>query len=557
MARNVRPTSTFSGSPTSIALGASSTLTWTTQNAETASISPYGSVALNGSVSVSPTKTTTYTLTATGRKANLVVRKSVTITVAALTVSFTVSDSTTTAGDPTTLSWTTTNATQTSIDNGIGIVALNGTQVVTPTTSTTYTLTVSGPAGTTTRSVTVTVSQPDPPVDPPDTTYGPRTLAQPGGTITLSPGANIQAAINAYPNGYFWLTAGVYPIRASLVLRNGQRFYGENGAILDGGTGGSVFSGQGWVTSNLTAACFRAHNDSPANNIVIDNLVIRNMPQRGIHAFNTYAQSWVVNHCLIERCYTGVECGTNMTMTNCEIAYCVANPNSTTPSERGGAYSGNKPTGVTIDTNWMHHNGPETKLVEGADHTFNENTFEDQYVGVWCDGDNTNVTVTDNVGNRLGFGLFYEISEGLTASGNTWTDCDTGVFISTSKTCTITGDTFVNCWRSITMGVNIAALGQPSALVGGFDLADVTATDNTVTVGTRSGSFANSITYAGDAASAVPYLNGSKNLLYVGTDYFVPDVAANIWLFGQVLKTWTQWQALSPAQDVGGTITDI
>ncbi len=107
------------------------------------------------------------------------------------------------------------------------------------------------------------------------------------------------------------------------------------------------------------------------------------------------------------------------------------------------------------------------------------------------------------------------------------------------------------------MGVNIDALGQPSALVGGFDLEDVTATDNVVTIGTRDGSYANSITYAGSATAAIPYLNGSKDLLYVGTDYFMPDITANIWLFGQVFKTFTQWQALSPAQDVGGSVTDI
>jgi plastocyanin len=56
----------FSASPTNIAPGGTSTLTWTTQNAKTVAISGVGTVAANGSTQVSPQQTTTYTLTATG-----------------------------------------------------------------------------------------------------------------------------------------------------------------------------------------------------------------------------------------------------------------------------------------------------------------------------------------------------------------------------------------------------------------------------------------------------------------------------------------------------------
>jgi hypothetical protein len=53
--------------PTLINLGGSATLTWTTQNATSASMNQgIGSVALNGSMSVSPSTNATYTLTAIG-----------------------------------------------------------------------------------------------------------------------------------------------------------------------------------------------------------------------------------------------------------------------------------------------------------------------------------------------------------------------------------------------------------------------------------------------------------------------------------------------------------
>jgi peptidoglycan-associated lipoprotein len=54
-----------------------------------------------------------------------------------------------------------------SIDNAIGTVQGTGNRRVSPSDSTTYTLTASGPGGNTTSSVTVTVTSPPPPPPPP------------------------------------------------------------------------------------------------------------------------------------------------------------------------------------------------------------------------------------------------------------------------------------------------------------------------------------------------------------------------------------------------------
>lgn len=61
-------------------------------------------------------------------------------------------------GGSTTLSWETVGATSRTIDNGIGGVPAEGSVSVSPAATTTYTLTASGPAGTTTSRVTVIVS---------------------------------------------------------------------------------------------------------------------------------------------------------------------------------------------------------------------------------------------------------------------------------------------------------------------------------------------------------------------------------------------------------------
>src|ERR1700733_11180976 len=70
-------------------------------------------------------------------------------------------------GESSTLRWSVANATNMTIDQGVGAVQANGTRQVNPGNSTTYTLTASGAGGTDTRSVTVTVNAPPPPPPPP------------------------------------------------------------------------------------------------------------------------------------------------------------------------------------------------------------------------------------------------------------------------------------------------------------------------------------------------------------------------------------------------------
>ena len=70
-------------------------------------------------------------------------------------------------GESSTLSWSSTNATQMSIDPGIGTVAPEGSTKVTPGSSTTYTITATGPGGSANATASVDVAQPTPPPPPP------------------------------------------------------------------------------------------------------------------------------------------------------------------------------------------------------------------------------------------------------------------------------------------------------------------------------------------------------------------------------------------------------
>ena len=148
----------FSANPTTIDAGGSSTLSWNTTNATSCTING-SSVAVDGSMTVSPTATTTYTLTATGDGGS--VSQDVTVTVNAVTPapsidSFSASPTTIDEGNSATLSWNTTNATSCTIDGSS--VAVDGSMSVSPTSTTTYTLTATGDGGTVSQDVTVTVN---------------------------------------------------------------------------------------------------------------------------------------------------------------------------------------------------------------------------------------------------------------------------------------------------------------------------------------------------------------------------------------------------------------
>ncbi len=160
------PVCTLTAVPTSITKGSAATLTWTTDNASNVSINQgIGGVSLDGSRTVAPTDTTTYTLTATGNGKTVTCNATITVVttppphenppVCALSVS----PSTITRGGSATLTWDTTNATNVSINQGIGGVSLDGTRSVSPTQDTTYTLTATGNGKTVTCDATVHITE--------------------------------------------------------------------------------------------------------------------------------------------------------------------------------------------------------------------------------------------------------------------------------------------------------------------------------------------------------------------------------------------------------------
>src|SRR3984885_13089170 len=84
--------------------------------------------------------------------------------------SFTAEPSTIEPGQSSTLRWSISGATDMSIDHGVGAVQSQGQRQVFPRTSTSYALTVRGPGGMDSKSVTVEVGSAPPPPPPPTNT---------------------------------------------------------------------------------------------------------------------------------------------------------------------------------------------------------------------------------------------------------------------------------------------------------------------------------------------------------------------------------------------------
>ena len=156
------PTCTLSADRTTIVSGQSVELTWSSSRGIDAYLSSVGTVSLNGSQSVSPTQTQTYTFTVYGEGGTKTCAKTINVTtpppvVPVCTIS--ASPETITRGQSATLSWSSSNASSASLSSG-GSVATNGSQVVSPTYTQNYVLTVVGQGGTATCTKTIVVNVP-------------------------------------------------------------------------------------------------------------------------------------------------------------------------------------------------------------------------------------------------------------------------------------------------------------------------------------------------------------------------------------------------------------
>ncbi|HLJ26121.1 MAG TPA: glycoside hydrolase domain-containing protein [Candidatus Angelobacter sp.] len=150
-------TASLTANSTSIANGQSSTLTWSSSNASSCTGTNFstGNTA-SGSAAVSPTATTTYTVTCSGSAGSSSASATVTVS-AGPTATLTANPILITSGQSSTLTWSSTSATSCASTNFSTGNATSGSAAVSPTATTTYSISCTGTAGTTAASATVAV----------------------------------------------------------------------------------------------------------------------------------------------------------------------------------------------------------------------------------------------------------------------------------------------------------------------------------------------------------------------------------------------------------------
>ncbi len=150
----------FISDPKQIQAGQSSTLSWRVLNADTVNISGIGNVPSQGTAPVSPTATTTYSLTARNNVNEETATATVVVTGSKFQYCF-ATPANIRDGETATLNWSALGADSVTISGGIGTVGASGNYAVMPRQNTTYTLTANGPGGTDSCSIAVSVGRGD------------------------------------------------------------------------------------------------------------------------------------------------------------------------------------------------------------------------------------------------------------------------------------------------------------------------------------------------------------------------------------------------------------
>ena len=161
----------FTASPSSVTLGGSTLLSWSVANASSVSLQGYGPVQASGSLTIYPSSTGTITFELTAQNAAGYSNASTAIMVSSSNntpptgsrpvAALYISSPSIASGGSATLIWVTSGASSIAIDNGVkslvGISGASGSVSVSPSFTTTYTLTATNAYGSTYDSKVLTV----------------------------------------------------------------------------------------------------------------------------------------------------------------------------------------------------------------------------------------------------------------------------------------------------------------------------------------------------------------------------------------------------------------
>jgi parallel beta-helix repeat protein len=352
-------------------------------------------------------------------------------------------------------------------------------------------------------------------------------------TVTLSPGQNIQAAVNSHPAGTtFILRPGTYR-NQRVIPKSGDAFIGQRGVVLDGG--------------NSAPFAFDMGNRPFASNVRIEGLTIQNYrPSKQHGAINAgtpgrYANlqstGWVVRNCEIRyNSGAGLTIGHRMQVLNNYIHHNL---------QIGVRGLGD---GVLVENNEIAFNNYRrgawgweaggTKFVRTHNLVVRGNYVHDNWgPGLWTDIDNINTLIEGNrVTNNAAQGIFHEISYAAVirnnvATGNGMAHADwlwgSGILVAASADVEVYGNTVSGNANGITGIQQKRGTGAYGAhLVKNLNVHDnvVTMTsggqtgivqdmrDNTVFTSRNNRFSRNTYANVGNIATPFAWMNGNRTI---------------------------------------------
>jgi parallel beta-helix repeat protein len=370
------------------------------------------------------------------------------------------------------------------------------------------------------------------------------TITCPPRAVSIEPGRSIQSVVDRNPpSTKLCIRAGVHYLTGSITPKSGDVFVGEYGAILDG---------INWTTRDDTQGAFRAHNQD-IDDVIIRNLVIRRMPQRGVHAYPSGSERWTIDHNEIAENLVGVVVPGASIVDSNFIHHNIGDPKSTVYAEQGGGYQLYRANNVRFERNEISFNSINQKVVESTNVVFRANFVHDNLGnGIWYDGDNVGSLIEENqVDDNAGEGIFYEVSGRGVIRGNVVRRSGTsGIFVSTSRDTEVDHNTLEDNFRGINLFLNCDAAGMTTVIT--YALANNRVHDNVITVGQRSGSLASSFSYSSTCTPAQlqPYFTNPAPMAFARNTYHVPSTTGRYWMWGDS-KSWAQWQELGHDRDGG------
>ena len=347
--------------------------------------------------------------------------------------------------------------------------------------------------------------------------------------MSISPGSDIQNAVNDHPAGTsFCLGSGTFSLTSSITPKSGDSFTGKMGAVLDG---------TGWSVTDQSQGAFRAWNQN-IDDVIIRNLVIRDMPARGISALGG-PDRWVIDHNDISGCQLGVHHADFARVSNNYIH-----------NNRQYGLAGNSAVGALIEGNDVSSNntsGTEggTKWVGVSDLTIRGNYFHNNsHNAIWLDTTLSGNIVEDNivVGN-VDAGIVDEVSNSTVIRNNTVErNTGNGILIANSSNVQVYGNTLTQ-----NGGIQIALFWDEG--ITGTDLRDNYIHDNAVDA-SNAVSFSNRLAAAISCSRSTDGCTaaaGSKNNRFVNNSYVFPVASGRYFYLEQSHQTWGEWQAAGQA----------